>query len=107
MKEGLITKVGYDPEDNAKVIYLQKRLDGQVEPQLNMNEAYSMTLGNDIHRQVPILFNKMQKLSAEGWVATQIVLDRTDFKLIWHPKQHIERTPTKKRTAVSAMRQYI
>lgn len=80
-----ITKVGFDPEDNAEVIYLQKRLDGKVEPRLNTEQQYAMTLGANIHRQVPILFNKMQKLSADGWVATDLVLDNDDFKLIWHP----------------------
>lgn len=80
-----ITKVGFDPEDQAEVIYLQKRLDGIIEPKLNMEQKYAMTLGTNIHRQVPILFNKMQKLSSEGWVATDLVLENDDFKLIWHP----------------------
>lgn len=86
-----ITKVGFDPEDNAEVIYLQKRLDGIVEPKLNMKQQYAMTLGANIHRQVPILFNKMQKLSADGWVATELVLDHDDFKLIWHPMENVAR----------------
>jgi len=82
-----ITKVGFDPEDNAKVIYLQKRLDGKVEPELNMDKEYALILGKDIHHQVPILFNKMQKLYQEGWVATELKLEKNEFKLIWHPKQ--------------------
>ena len=82
-----ITKVGYDPEDNAKVIYLQKRLDGTKEPLLNMDKEYALILGKDIHNQVPILFNKMQKLFEDGWVATELILDKNEFKLIWHPKQ--------------------
>lgn len=95
-----ITKVGYDPEDGAKVIYLQKRLDGKKEPLLNMNKEYALVLGKDIHHQVPILFNKMQKLFEEGWVATEIKLDNNEFKLIWHPKtiskeQTLTKTPQK------------
>lgn len=86
-----ITKVGFDPEDNAEVIYLQKRLDGKVDPKINMEQEYAMSLGNDIHHQVPILFNKMQKLSAEGWIATDIKVSDDGFKLIWHPKEEAQR----------------
>ena len=88
-----ITKVGFDPDDNAKVIYLQKNLDGQKEPKLNMQQEYSMSLGKDIHHQVPVLFNKMQKLSQDGWVATNIKIDKNDdsFRLDWHPMIKPER----------------
>ncbi len=80
-----ITKVGLDPDDHAQVIYLQKRLDGKKEPQLDMQQQFAMPLGENIHRQVPILFNKMQKFSADGWIATELVLEQDNFKLIWHP----------------------
>lgn len=102
-----ITKVGYDPEDNAKVIYLQKRLDGRTEPKLNMDKEYALLLGKDIHHQVPILFNKMQKLFEEGWVATDLKLEKNEFKLIWHPKQpgntqSLRRTVLKRRAKEKA-----
>lgn len=84
-----IMKVGFDPEDGAKVIYLQKRLDGTVEPKLNMGKEYALLLGKDIHHQVPILFNKMQKLSEQGWIATDLVLEKDIFKLMWHLKEEV------------------
>ena len=80
------TKIGIDPDDGAKVIYMQKRLDGKVDPQLNTQKEFVMPLGKDVHHQVPILFNKMQKLSDEGWVATGLTVDESGFKLVWNPK---------------------
>ncbi|MBR1825981.1 MAG: GNAT family N-acetyltransferase [Alphaproteobacteria bacterium] len=84
-----ITQVGTDPEDGAKVIYLQKRLDGKKEPLLDMAQSFAMPLGQDIHKHVQILFNKMQKLSAEGWVATNLIMDKSGFKLMWHPLEKV------------------
>jgi len=86
LKYGMqITKVGYDPDDNAKVIYLQKRLDGNDSLKVNFNKTYALPLGKNIHNQIPILFNKLQKLSNEGWVGTDLQIENGDFKLIWHP----------------------
>ena len=86
LKYGMqITKVGYDPDDNAKVIYLQKRLNGNDSLKINFNKTYALPLGKNIHNQIPILFNKLQKLSNEGWVGTDLQIENGDFKLIWHP----------------------
>lgn len=102
-----ITKVGYDPEDNAKVIYLQKRLDGKIDPKINFDQKYEMPLGNDIHHQVPVIFNKMQKLSLDGWVATDIRIDDSGFKLIWHLKEGIQKSKTRaKSTQQQAINAY-
>ena len=90
-----ITKVGYDPNDNAKVVYLQKRLDGKMEPKINFEKTYSLSLGKNIHNQVPILFNKLQKLSDEGWIGTDLCIDDGNFKLIWHPLEQKEVTLSK------------
>lgn len=79
-----ITKVGLDPEDDAKVIYLQKRLDGKIDPILNMDECSFMHLGNDVHKKVPILFNKMQEWSKRGLVGT--VWDKENNVIIWNQR---------------------
>lgn len=80
-----ITKVGYDPDDNAKVIYLQKRLNGKDFLKVDLNKTYALSLGKNIHNQIPVLFNKLQKLSNEGWIGTDLLIENGDFKLIWHP----------------------
>lgn len=80
-----ITKVGYDPEDNAEVIYLQKRLDGKIDPRLNMDKNFPMSLGKDVHKQVPILFNKMQELSRRGMVGT--AWNPETNSIIWNPRE--------------------
>ena len=90
-----ITQVGYDPDDNAKVIYLQKQLDGTTNPKINTEKTYSLSLGKDIHNQIPLLFNKMQKLSNDGWIATDLQLDNGDFKLIRHTIETNEKVAEK------------
>ena len=90
-----ITKVGFDPDDNAKVIYMQKRLDGKMDPKINVYKTYALSLGKDIHNQISFFFNKMQKLSNDGWIATDLCLDGGDFKLIWHPVEANERVSEK------------
>ena len=87
-----VTKVGLDPIDNAEVIYLQKRLDGKIEPRLNTQKTFPMLLGKDIHHQVPILFHKMQKLSADGWVATSLTKEKNGYRLIWNPIEETAQT---------------
>lgn len=79
-----ITKVGFDPEDNAQVIYLQKRLDNKKEPKLYMSESYHMRLGKDVHKRVPFLFNKMQELSKSGMVGT--CWDKETNSIVWNPR---------------------
>ena len=85
-----ITRVGYDPEDHAKVVYLQKRLDGKMDPKINLQKKYALSLGKDIHNQVPVLFNKLQKLSSDGWIGTDLCIDDGNFKLMWHPLEQEE-----------------
>lgn len=80
-----ITKVDFDPEDSAKVIYLQKRLDGQIDPRLNPSKAYHLPLGTDVHKNVPALFNKMMKLSAQGMVG--ISWDKEKNHIIWNMRE--------------------
>ncbi len=79
-----ITKVDFDPEDNAKVIYLQKRLDGKHSSSVSSNE-YRLSLGSDVHKNVPALFNKMMALSASGMIGTS--WDKQNNQIIWHRHQ--------------------
>lgn len=80
-----ITKVDFDPEDSAKVIYLQKRLDGTIDPRLNPDNVYHLPLGSDVHKNVPALFNKMMKLSAQGMVGTS--WDKEKNHIIWNMRE--------------------
>lgn len=80
-----ITKVGLDPEDDAKVIYLQKRLDGKVDPRLNMDESFFMPLGNDVHKKVPVIFNKMQEWSKKGLVGT--AWNKDTNTIVWNQRE--------------------
>lgn len=87
-----ITKVGYDPEDNARVIYLQKNLETQPHQLRPQTKGYFLSLGSDVHKNVPALFNKMMKLSADGMIGTE--WDKQSNSIIWYPadtvreKQH-------------------
>ena len=67
MKNGMtIRKVDLDPEDSAKVLYLQKDFNskGTTVPS---QEIFPMYLGKDIHKEIPALFNKMQYLIKQGY----------------------------------------
>ena len=77
-----ITKVGFDPYDQAEVIYLQKKI-GQSTTEQNAyaGSTYSMKLGSNIHMQVPLLFNKMQELSKRGMIG--VSWDAQNNALIW------------------------
>ena len=77
-----ITKVGYDPEDNAKVIYLQKHLDNKKIQPLEEKKAYRLSLGSDVHKNVPALFNKMMSLSESGMIGT--TWDKQNNQIIWY-----------------------
>ncbi len=82
-----IARVDYDPEDNAKVIYLQKSLDGSTDYNLDMSRPYVLSLGTDVHKNVPILFNKMMKLSNDGFVGTG--WDKDNNSIVWYPRVEI------------------
>ena len=98
LKYGMqITRVGYDPDDNAKVIYLQKNLNKKDSLNINYNKSYALSLGKNIHNQIPILFNKLQKLSDAGWIGTDLQIENGDFKLIWHPLEQEKKLLSKRR----------
>ena len=80
-----ITKVDLDPEDNAKVIYLEKAISHKphsaIRPANNNADVYSMYLGNNIHTKIPTLFSKMQYLIQSGYKGTS--LNKETKSLIW------------------------
>ncbi len=78
-----ITKVGYDPEDGAKVIYLQKTLYQSESLNIDIDKSQKLALGSDVHANVPILFNKMQKMSQCGLIGT--AWDKERNAILWHP----------------------
>ncbi len=82
MNNGMsVHKVDYDPEDKAKVLYLQKKF-GENKPQLKYGEnAFTMYLGKNIHKEIPALFNKMQYRIAQGYHAVGI--DKNSHCMIW------------------------
>lgn len=89
-----ISKVDFDPEDDAKVIYLQKRLDNKVDPKLNTNDTFQLNLGNDVHKNVPALFNKMLELSKLGYIGTS--WDKENKNILWLKKENQEIKETSK-----------
>ncbi|MFI3241428.1 MAG: GNAT family N-acetyltransferase [Alphaproteobacteria bacterium] len=83
-----IHKVGLDPDDGAKVVYLQKDL-----TQNTNNTAvkpYKLSLGSDVHKNANILFNKMKKLSDDGYIVYG--WDKQDNSLLWKPSQEFSNT---------------
>lgn len=81
IKSGMsIRKVDYDPEDQAKVLYMQKdfyRQDATVEG----TDAFAMYIGQNIKKEIPALFNKMRYLAKKGFYGVK--LDRNSNSIIW------------------------
>ncbi len=83
-----ITKVDKDPTDGVKVIYLEKKIthqpddDKQLPPQ---KDSYYMYLGDNIHKKIPTLFNKMQFLIQSGYQG--VSLDKETQSLIWEKQE--------------------
>lgn len=87
-----ITKVDYDPNDGVKVLYLEKRITHQTTTSTlkqDSKKTYSLHLGENIHAQIPALFNKMQYLIRNGYHG--VSLDKETQSLIWQ-QQDTSRT---------------
>ena len=86
-----ITKVDYDPNDGVKVLYLEKRITHQTTPTLKQDnkKTCNLHLGENIHTQIPALFNKMQYLIRNGYHG--VSLDKETQSLIWQ-QQDTSRT---------------
>lgn len=62
-----ITKADFDPEDNAKVIYLQKFFNKDEQLHTDPAQNYALNLGQDVHHNVPALFGKLQHLTSKHY----------------------------------------
>ena len=82
LKNGMsIRKIDNDPEDGAKVLYLQKELDKQYDEVVDEKNEFSMYIGKDIHKEIPALFNKMRHFVEKGYRG--IRLDKQTNSIIW------------------------
>lgn len=85
IKNGMsIRKVDYDPEDHAKVLYMQKDFFAG-EPIPSAENSFAMYIGQNIHKEIPALFNKMRYLAGKGYHG--IKLDRQTNSIIWSRPQ--------------------
>ena len=78
-----ITKVDTDPSDGVKVIYLEKNIQSpniSLAPSNNI-QTYSLYLGDNIHKKIPTLFNKMKHLISKGYQGAY--LNKETKSLIW------------------------
>ena len=81
-----IAKVGFDPEDDAKVIYLQKQLSTQQQKFIPQS-VFRLSLGSDVHKNIPALFNKMIKLSEDGYMG--VTWDKSNNQIIWYKPENM------------------
>ena len=82
LKNGMsIRKVDKDPDDGAKVLYLQKDFYEAKEDYTSDGDTFSMYIGKDIHKEIPALFNKMRHFVEKGYRG--ISLDKQTNSIIW------------------------
>ena len=82
LKNGMtIRKVDNDPEDDAKVLYLQKEFDEKQQIPLLKDSEFAMYIGKDIHKEIPALFNKMRYFVAKGYRGVK--LDKSTNSIVW------------------------
>lgn len=80
LKNGMsIRKIDKDPEDGAKVLYLQKEFDDK-NAEKNQNEFF-MYIGKDVHREIPALFNKMRHFIEQGYIGVRF--DKETNSIVW------------------------
>jgi GNAT superfamily N-acetyltransferase len=81
LKNGMsIRKVARDPDDQAKVLYMQKDF---YAPEMiyRPEDMYVMYVGKDIHKEIPALFNKMHYRAAHGFHG--VGLDKHTNSIVW------------------------
>lgn len=76
-----IKKVDKDPEDGVKVLYLQKDFDKSTQ---STGQEFHMTIGKDIHTQIPFLYNRMQYRIEKGFSGMSLEKTAGNYKLVWH-----------------------
>lgn len=87
-----ITKVDRDPYDGVEVLYLEKKIAGdEGEKAYSLaHPVYIMPLGENIHKKIPTLFNKMQYLVQEGYRG--VGLNKETQSLIWQKQPEETKT---------------
>lgn len=82
LKSGMsIRKVDKDPDDQAKVLYMQKELGPSNNVAISEESIFSMYIGKDIHKEIPALFNKMRYFVSKGFRGIKI--DQQTNNIIW------------------------
>lgn len=82
LKNGMsIRKVDEDPADGAKVLYMQKDFEASESSISADTEAFKMYIGEDIHREISALFNKMRYFALKGYCG--IGIDRRTNSIVW------------------------
>lgn len=82
LKNGMsIRKIDKDPDDGAKVLYLQKELDDKNSEVVDEKSAFLMYIGKDIHKEIPALFNKMRHFVSKGYRGVK--LDKQTNSIVW------------------------
>jgi GNAT superfamily N-acetyltransferase len=81
LKNGMsIRKVDRDPFDHAKVLYMQKDF-AKDEPVYAAEQMFVMPIGQNIHKEIPALFNKMRYIAEQGYRGLGITPEKN--AIIW------------------------
>lgn len=84
LKHGMsIRKVDLDPEDSAKVLYLQKDIKNPGQSLSAKGQEFHMSIGRDIHKEIPALFQRMQYRVEQGFHGVQLEKAGGVFKMVW------------------------
>lgn len=88
LKHGMsVRKVDEDPEDKAKVLYMQKEIGHNQVPSKEYGSEFHMSIGHDIHKEIPALFNRMQYRIEQGYHGIKLEKAGGVFKMLWSQKQ--------------------
>lgn len=93
LKHGMsIRKVDLDPDDGAKVLYLQKDMNNEPVLPEKKGQEFHMSIGHDIHREIPALFHRMQYRIEQGYQGVQLEKAGGVYKMVWsRPNQQAPR----------------
>lgn len=82
-----IQKVDKDPEDGVKVVYLQKKIGEKPDEPKAFSAEFHMNIGSDIHKEIPMLYNRMQYRIEKGYHGVKLEKAGENSKLIWSKEQ--------------------
>ena len=91
LKHGMsVRKVDLDPDDGAKVLYLQKDMKEKTAPAEKNGQEFHMSIGHDIHKEIPALFHRMQYRVEQGYQGVQLEKAGGVYKMVWARKNQQE-----------------